>query len=247
MTGKTIARVIMALLGGIALGGAAWLVIVPRPTLPPPPPPPTINAARGNPPTGVVAFEERIQSGPGYTLVGSGFLLEMPNGDVIGVTTAHSLGGRDPTPMVFTIAGHAEPVAAFSRLHVPPGQPRTGADMTIDYVLLRPDSPPAPAFVLHPDPRGGPQPGERVLLYSGLGDGQGGQRILPGTVESVDSNGAWVRMDSLFDPGLMSGSPVLSQHTGQVVGMTIAMSPRPGALMIGLNPVGAILSKATPR
>jgi hypothetical protein len=83
-----------------------------------------------------------------------------------------------------------------------------------------------------------------VLLYSGLGDGRGGQRILPGVVESVDQNGAWVRMDSVFDPGLMSGSPVLSQHTGRVVGMTIAMSWKPGALMIGLNPVGAMVSKA---
>jgi hypothetical protein len=113
--------------------------------------------------------------------------------------------------------------------------------MTIDYVLLWPDSPPAPAFVLRPDPRGGPQPGEQVSLYSGVGDGQ---RILPGTVESVDSNGAWVRMDNIFDPGQMSGSPVISQYTGRVVGMTIAVSPRQGALSIGINPIGAILARA---
>jgi len=244
VSGKTIARVIIAILGGIALGGAAWLAVAPRPFLPPLPPPPIITAPRGDLPTGIVAFEERMQSGAGYDLLGSGFFLELPDGRVIGVTTAHSLGGRD-LPMAFTVAGRGEQAATFSRLHVPRGQPRTGADMTIDYVLLRPDSPPAPVFVLHPDPRGAPQPGERVLLYSGLGDGRGGQRVLPGVVESVDGNGAWVRMDSIFNPGLMSGSPVLSQHTGRVVGMTIAMSYRPGALSIGLNPVGAILSKAT--
>lgn len=244
MSGKTFARVIIAILGGIAVGGAIQLALAPRPFLPPLPPPPIITAPRGDPPTGAVAFEERIRAGAGYDLLGSGFLLELPNGEVIGVTTAHSLGGRDFAPMAFTIAGRGEQVAAFSQLRVPRGQPRTGADMTIDYVLLRPETPPAPAFVLRPDSRGAPQPGERVLLYSGLGDGRGGQRILPGVVESVDQNGAWVRMDSVFDPGLMSGSPVLSQHTGRVVGMTIAMSWKPGALMIGLNPVGAMVSKA---
>ena len=245
MSGKTIARVIIAVLGGIALGGAIQLAIAPRPFLPPLPLPPIITAERGNLPTGIAAFEERIQSGSEYTLLGSGFLLELPDGDVIGVTTAHSLAGREFAPMVFTLAGRAEQAATFSRLYVPRGQPRAGADMTIDYVLLAPDAPPAPAFVLRADPRGAPQPGERVSLFSGLGDGRGGQRILPGVVESVDRNGAWVRMGSLFDPGLMSGSPVLSQHTGRVVGMTIAMSLRPGALMIGINPVGAILRNAT--
>ena len=244
MSGKTRARAIIAILGGIAVGGAVMLAVAPRPFLPPLPPPPSITAPRGDLPTGVVAFEERIQAGAEYDLLGSGFCLELPNGEVIGVTTAHSMGGRDFAPMAFTIAGRGERAATFSRLRVSRGQPRTGADMTIDHVLLRPDSPPAPAYVLRPDPRGAPQPGERVLLYSGLGDGRGGQRILPGVVESVDGNGAWVRMDSVFDPGLMSGSPVLSQHTGCVVGMTIAMSWKPGALMIGLNPVGAILSRA---
>jgi len=244
MSGKIIARVVIAILGGIALGGAIKLATAPRSTLPPLPPPPTIAAERNDLPTGIVAFEERIQAGPGYTLAGSGFFLQLPDGDVIGVTTAHSLGGRNFAPMAFTTPGRDERVATFARLHAPPGQPRTGADMTIDYVLLRPDTPPPPAFVLHPDPRGSPQPGERVSLYSGLGDGQGGQRILPGTVESVDHNGAWVRMDSLFDPGLMSGSPLLSQHTGWVVGMTIAMNLKPGVLMIGINQVGAILNRA---
>lgn len=244
MSGKTIARVIMAVLGGVALGGMIQLAIAPRPFLPPLPVPPIITAERGDLPTGIVAFEARIRSGPEYALVGSGFLLALPGGDVIGVTTAHSLAGREFAPMVFTPAGRDEPAATFSRLYVPRGQPRTGADLTVDYVLLAPDASPA-SLVLRADPRGAPQPGERVLLFSGLGDGHGGQRILPGIVESVDRNGAWVRMSSPFDPGLMSGSPVLSQHTGRVVGMTIAMSLRPGALMIGVNPVGAILSKAT--
>jgi hypothetical protein len=245
MTGKTIARVTIAALAGLALGGMAVLVIGPARFFggfAPLPPPPIIHAPRGEPPSGVVAFEERVDG----ALVGSGFLLELPNGDVIGVTTAHSLGEGNFAPIVFAVAGSDRVVATFSTLHAPLGRPRTAADMTIDYVLMRPDSPPDATRVLRPDPRGAPQPGERVSLYSGLGDGRGGQRILHGTVESVDENGAWIRMDEVFDPSTMSGSPIVSRHTGQVVGMTIVMNWVPGTLRIGVNPIGAIVDAATP-
>jgi hypothetical protein len=243
VSGKTLARVIIAALAGVALGGAIILVIGPARffgSLLPLPPPPIINAEPGDLPSGVVAFEERVNG----ALVGSGFLLELPDGDVIGVTTAHSLGEGNFYPLEFWRAGSGHVVAAFDELYAPLGRPRTGADMTIDYVLVRPAAPPDPSLVLRSDPRGEPQPGERVSLYSGLGDGHDGQRVLPGTVEMVDANGAWVRMDEVFDPSTMSGSPLISQHTGKVVGMTIAMNWQPGILRIGVHPIGSIVSKA---
>jgi hypothetical protein len=49
--------------------------------------------------------------------------------------------------------------------------------------------------------------------------------VLDGTVQSVDDRAVWVLMDDWFDPGHMSGSPFVSQHTGQVVGMAVAASP----------------------
>jgi len=244
MAGKTVARIIIAVLGGVALGGGVILSMGPRlftPSLEPLPPPPEIPAERGDAPTDIVAFEEHVHG----ALAGSGFLLRLPDDNVIGVTTAHSLGGGDFTLIGFTIAGRGESAATFTQVYVPLGRPRTGADMTIDYVLLRPDLPPDPAIVLRPDPRGAPQPGERVSLYSGLGDGHGGQAMFHGTVESVDENGAWLRMDDMFDPSLMSGSPVVSQHTGRVVGMVIMMNWMPGVLHIGVNPIGAIIDAAS--
>jgi hypothetical protein len=243
MSGKVVARTIIAVLAGVALGGAIVLATRPRVALPPLPPRPAIDAARGEPPEGIVAFEEHVNG----SLSGSGFLLEMPNGEVIGVTTAHSLGKNNFAPIAFIPAGREAAIAEFDELYAPLGVPRTGADMTVDYVLMRPRSPPDPALVLQPDARGAPQPGERVSLYSGLGDGWGGWRILDGTIESVDENGAWIRMDEVFDPGLMSGSPIISQHTGKVVGMTIMMSWAPGTLRIGINPIGAILARAGAR
>jgi hypothetical protein len=181
-------------------------------------------------------------------VAGSGFLLRLDSGDVVGVTTAHSvpLGNPDhPVERIaLRVAGEPDLLAEFDRLHGRPGQPRTGGDMTVDYVLLHGDQVIDPGFVLVPDPRGAPQPGERVVLCSGQGDGGGGPRVLEGTVQSVGDTAVWVLMDGLFDPGLMSGSPVLSAHTGQAVGMAIATSPRRGQLLIGLHPIGSIVRLA---
>ncbi len=240
---QKVARLAIVALAGAALGGAIILAIGPARffgSLPPLPPPPIITAERGSPPAGIVAFEEQVCG----VVLGSGFLLALPNGEVIGVTTAHSLGEGNFYPMIFTPAGHTQPIATFRELYASPGRPRTGADMTIDYVLMRPDSRPDPSYILQPDPRGAPQPGERVSLYSGLGDGSGGQRIVHGTVESVGDDGAWIRMDEVFDPSTMSGSPIISQHTGHVIGMTIVMNWTPGVLRIGINPIGAIVARA---
>jgi hypothetical protein len=48
-------------------------------------------------------------------------------------------------------------------------------------------------------------------------------------------------MDETFDPGLMSGSPLLSQHTGQAVGMAIAASPQGVRLALGFHPIGSLV------
>jgi hypothetical protein len=169
----------------------------------------------------------------------------LPNGDVIGVTTAHSLGKDNFAPVAFVIAGGETVVATFNHLYAPLGTPKSGHNVSIDYVLMQPDAPPDRAIVLQPDSRGAPQPGERISLYSGRGDARDGQRVLHGVVESIDANGVWIRMDGWFDPGGMSGSPVFSQHTGQVVGMIVAVSPRIGTVVIGVNPIGVILDKAS--
>ena len=215
----------------------------------PAPPPPTILAPRGGPPAGPVGLQELVMvRGEEYRVAGSGFLLRLDSGQVVGVTTAHSVALGDPDRSVeriaLRVAGGEDLLAEFDRLHGQPGQPRTGGDMTVDYVLLHGDPAVDPEVLLSPDPRGAPQPGERVVLCSGQGDGGGGPRVLEGTVQSASDKAVWVLMDGLFDPGLMSGSPILSTHTGQVVGMAIATSPRRGQLLIGLHPIGSIVRLA---
>jgi hypothetical protein len=246
--GFLIALPVAALVMAIALA-----VVLARGMIGPPPgpvpPPPTILAPRGEPPAGPVGLQELVMvRGGEYRVAGSGFFLRLDSGDVVGVTTAHSVPLGDPDRPVeritLRIAGRSGFVAEFDTLHGRPGQPRTGGDMTVDYVLLHGGPAVDPDLVLMPDPRGAPQPGERVELCSGQGDGGGGPRVLEGTVQSVGDTAVWVLMDGLFDPGLMSGSPVLSAHTGQAVGMAIATSPRRGQLLIGLHPIGSIVRLA---
>jgi hypothetical protein len=143
--------------------------------------------------------------------------------------------------IAFHIAGQDNYLAEFDTLYGQPGVAFQNLDFKMDYVLLKLDQPIDESLALMPDPRGAPQPGERVSLFSGLGDGQGGRRELAGTVQSVDQKGIWVLMDDTFQPGRMSGSPLLSQHTGQVVGMAIAATFQGDRLYIGFHPIGNIV------
>jgi hypothetical protein len=168
---------------------------------------------------------------------------------VVGVTTAHSLPdlhqpAHGVTQVALALNGHTEPLIIFDTLHGEPGQPRAGLDLSTDWVLLHTSQSVDAALILSPDPRGQPQPGERVSLFSGLGDGRGGRRELAGTVQTADATGIWVLMDEAFDAGGMSGSPLLSQHTGQVVGMAIAVQPRATRLLIGFHPIGHLVALA---
>ena len=69
---------------------------------------------------------------------------------------------------------------------------------------------------------------------------------------SADEQAAWVLMDQeSLRSGMMSGSPFVSRHTGHVVGMVVAGSPRDLKLfppryhvLIGMHPIGSIVEKA---
>ena len=215
------------------------------------PPPPTIPAPRGALPGGPVGLLERTQyAGLDYSTVGRGFLLRLPDGDVVGVTTAHSLTFRNaPAPLqriALGVASQPDLMIEFDTLQGEPGQARSGEDMTVDYVLLRVPIGRVidPDLILTPDGRGAPQPGERVSLFSGTTDEAGRRRVYAGTVHSVNDMAVWVLMDDVFDPSGLSGSPFLSQFTGQVVGMAIAVNRHAGRVLLGLHPIGSIVRLA---
>jgi hypothetical protein len=208
---------------------------------------PTLTEPRGKLPTAPVGLIEWAQYGSGdYHPVGRGFLIRLPDGQVVGATTAHSLSFDNQPPLskiALTKDERSRPVIELDELRGRPGAARTGDDMTIDYVLLNVpiDRAVDPALILDPDPRGLPQPGERAALFS-FSDGQA--RVFPGAVFSVEPSAVWVVMDEAFDPSGLSGSPFLSQHTGKVIGMAIATTKRGGKVLLGLHPIGSLVEKA---
>lgn len=208
---------------------------------------PTLTMLRGELPSAPVGLVERSWYGTeGYRPVGRGFLFRLSDGQVAGVTTAHSVSfsNRPPLKSIALAQGDwSKPVIEFDTLRGEPGTARTGEDMSVDYVLLNVpiDQPLDPALILEPDPRGAPQPGERVTLYSLLNDRA---RTWQGAVLSAGPTAVWIVMDDEFDPSGLSGSPFVSQHTGQAVGMAIATTRRGGKVLLGLHPIGSLVEKA---
>jgi len=245
---------LLALVAAFTATLAGLTLIIPRtPFCRPPaptPPPPTITLPRGTLPTWQVGLEEWARyRGQEYTLAGSGFLLGLGDEQAIGVTTAHSVSigdiGHPLERIALRLVGQEQFVVECDTLYGRPGRPFTDEnELWVDYVLLNIATPVDPKLVLEADPRGLPQPGERVALFSGLGDRKGGLQVMEGTVQSADEAAIWVLMDRMFDPGMMSGSPLLSQHTGKVAGMAVACSLHYKYLLIGAHPIGSLVRLA---
>ena len=208
---------------------------------------PVIAAPRGPLPDSPGGLIEWTQyAGGAYHPVGHGFLFRLPDGQVVGVTTAHSLSFSVQPPLSNIALARGErtrPLVEFDTLQGEPGEARSGEDMSVDYVLLSAPIEVAidPALILDPDPRGLPQAGERVVLYSVVNDQA---RRFEGAVLSVDPAAVWVVMDEEFEPSGLSGSPFISQHTGKVIGMAIATTRRGGKVLLGLHPIGSLVEKA---
>ena len=239
---------LIALVGGfVALYLSGRIAPPPEPT----PAPPTILVARGELPEGPVGLREWVRYvGEDYGAMSCGFMFHLDNGDVVGATVAHTHSLGDPNHPLERIAlgipGREDMLAEFDTLRGHPGRPRSGDDMRVDYILMHAGQEVEPRNVLKPDPRGAPQPGERVALLSGLGgsDGPDGPRMLSGTVQSVSDEAVWVLMDDLFMAGSMSGSPFVSHHTGRVVGMLIAGTVRGKQMLLAVHPIGSLVSLA---
>lgn len=224
------------LLSGAALFGLLF------PGIPygPVPDPPAFDQPPGEPPpigVGLQAWAHYRAQPP--RLVGSGFVLELPDGRVVGVTAAHSFRLSGELGAIgFRQPGSPEE-ALLATLHGEPGRARLfGNDLTGDYLLLSLPTGAAARLAIAPDPRGGPAAGERIVVHSGVLELPQG-----GAVFRSEPSGAWAVMDEQFEAALTSGAPVFSSHTGLVVGMALVAGSRDGQLVLGMHPIGSIVQK----
>ncbi len=223
------------------LTGLGLAVVPPRVPIPPPP---VITAPVGALPTHKVGLHVWGQTASGHWAErSSGFVLWV-EGAPVGVATRHA--NLDVGVVAYSrYAMRPNDASAWvfeaERLRGQPGMyPYQGYAFTQDYLLFEPAAPPVAAYALSPDPRGQPQPGERLVLYNGLPAGG----TFTGTVTVVGETYFWAQMDEAFAPHGMSGSPALSAHTGQVVGMAMVGGTYAGVTTIGFSPVGALVQTA---
>lgn len=223
------------------LTGLGLAVIVPRV---PVPPPPTLTAPPGALPALKAGLHVWGERAPGnWVERSSGFMLWV-DGAVVGVATRHANWDIGRVPYLrYAMRPDTASGWVFEATHLrgwPGVYPYRGQDFAQDVVLFEPATPPQTAYALTPDPRGQPQPGERIVLYNGLPAGG----LFTGTVTMTGAAYFWAQMDEAFSPHGMSGSPALSAHTGQVVGMAVVGQQGESATYIGFSPVGALVRTA---
>ncbi|RPJ42642.1 MAG: hypothetical protein EHM21_12525 [Chloroflexi bacterium] len=211
--------------------------VVQMPVVGPTPLPPVIGAPKGRMQRGYVAFSGE-SNGASFSC---GFLLRLEDGRRVGISAAHATPSlADSTPAEFLSPGGAR--LAGLKGQIERGSAFRQDHFTRDYVLWEVGDEVGPEIFLAPDPRGAGQPGEKVLAYSRFDDGSGGSRSWPGVVMTVSPEAIWIQLEDSFNPRGFSGCPVVSQHTGLVIGMAVAGRDRRPVVM-GLHPIGSLVKK----
>ena len=200
--------------------------------------PPAITAPRAGLPAGYLALWGSYDQGQ----FGCSFLLELDEGRLVGISAAHATPVLSPWTQAVFRSPDGMP-AARMKGQIGRGREFVKDDFATDYALWAVAVVNLPESVLRPDPRGQGAPGEGVVMFSPFNASQGGSKRLPGVVKDVSPGVIWVQMQDSFDPHGFSGCPVVSQVTGRVVGMAVAGADL-HPVVIGLNPVGALVGKA---
>jgi hypothetical protein len=185
-----------------------------------------VQAASGVPaPTGQLVLSQTLDFSDGdQTMQGSSFLARTPGGSVVIVTAAHFLDFEGPALERLSVFGEGK-VATSTVAFGPPGNAGedspTSRDYREDYLLLLPETEPVGATVLEMDERARTSIGEKVWLPDLVGFGIRKQVLWTGTVADAKPGYVAVLFDSGQNIQLMgaSGSPVISQRTGKVIGL----------------------------
>jgi hypothetical protein len=197
-----------------------------------------ITAPQGAIPGGVLAYSGAYEGGT----FACAFLMELEDGRRVGVSSAHATPALDAdTPAQLEAPEGA--LVVHLKGQIARGSAFVHANFSKDFVLWSIESMPGTATFLRPDPRGGGEPGEQVYIFGRSGDGEGGSIRWPGVVMSATEKAIWVQFEDSFAPYGYSGCPVVSQHTGRLIGMAVAGEDRHPVVM-GLHPVGSLVEKA---
>lgn len=206
---------------------------------------PSESDARVEPPTGELVYQPKLYwGGRDATHQGTGFLAKTPGGEVVGITSAHFVDFKSgPLNKVDWLSVNEGSVrVSFDKLLGPVGHAiqfdeRTGAeDASDDFLIFAGTGSPPEIKSLELDTRKRLEQLEPVWLPNKARAGEG-YELLEGYVLMADRG----RILTVFRPAFklqsQSGTPVISQRTGRVIGiLTAGASDRTGKTEIVLTP-----------
>lgn len=180
------------------------------------------------------------------TYQGTGFLAHSPTNEVVGVTSAHFINFDGPTLIEaqwLEIPSY-DSVLSFTHSLGRPGRAGRGTDHRTDYLILtgvrelelskRP--------ILELDPRAHPDIGERVWLPNKNDVAPDGYVQVEGTVVETSETYATILFDEYFELQSQSGSPLISQQTGKVIGTLASGGEQSGHVYVLTAPSASILA-----
>ncbi|MFN7020672.1 MAG: hypothetical protein ACK4WH_04995 [Phycisphaerales bacterium] len=207
------------------------------------------------PPTGNIVLMQRFDFADGsQDLLGTAFFARTPGGRVVGVTSAHFLDFDGPCLKSATwITRDGDEIGFATHSLGRPGNAGiltdTLVDLRSDYLLLHParDINPAAAgyAVLEFDARAGPAAGERVWLpiAGDFLDDSDPPRLIAGFVDLADPGAFIVVLDERLELIAESGSPIISQNTGKVIGILSRGGTSEGKTRLFVAPSSGVLGE----
>lgn len=200
-------------------------------------------------PTGQLVFQPRFQFADGETThQGTGFVVATADGQRVGVTSAHFLD-FEGAPMVsaewLAVPDDSEVFQFTHSLGAPGDGGQVGPDvfdLRRDYFIIVGDE---PATVdcqpLELDDRPRPKVGERVWLPNKDADAPEGYEMVAGFVDEVADEYIGIELDDEIQLQSQSGSPIISQRTGKVLGTLARGGSDGGKTFLRLCPAKGIL------
>jgi hypothetical protein len=208
-----------------------------------------------HPPGGTVTVVQSLttrstaDAKPSSSLTGTAFFAKTPKGTVIGVTSIHFLElDGPPLQQVEWLTLELDEVSSATKAFGAPGrQPLDNSkrDYSADYLLLQPDKVPANVTVLDFDTRPAPRPrkdkdkGEPVWFPY---EDTKGFKWVTGEVWSANARHIKVVLDAPLQLQGTSGSPIVSQETGKVIGILSAGNSGDKQSTIFLAPAASVLA-----
>ena len=212
--------------------------------------------ANARPPERAVVFQPvLLWQGANATAQGTGFFVKAPGGKTAAVSSAHFID-RDGPPLMsakWLDVRTSEPVASFTRSWGQPGDGGTNGnppDLRTDYWIMPVDAEApetgaaearaAAAAALELDPRDKPALGEKVWLPNKNRKAKLGFDLVEGAVIETGVKYSLVRLTDEIELQSQSGSPIISQRTGKVIGTLSRGGTKDGTTFLLLAPSAPI-------